>query len=477
MVTSAPSTPRTIDFWFDYSCPYAYLASTRVEAMSARLGAHLTWKPMLLGGVFQAAGTPQNLMNQLSEQKARHNALDMKRWADIFGVELRIPEGHPLRTVEALRATLAVGVDPKVVHGFFHAYWVEGKLPSDRSTIEQVLSAAGHSPERILQQIQETAIKDELRARTDEAISLGIFGAPTFIVDGKELFWGQDRMCLVEGRDAWDELEPETPVDEGDRPTLVTPQKRDDGAAQHELEVYFDFSSPFAYLGTTQATTLAHRTGAKLIWRPMLLGGLFKGIGQVDVPMNSWSPAKRRHTMDDMYRWARHWGIQFNWPSRFPMNTVKALRAWLALPEAKRDEFRERAFRAYWVEDRDISSDDVLRELLEENADEVFAKMGTQEIKDALFAATKRAVDAGVFGAPTWVIDGKALYWGQDRIPLVERALKCDDLALLRCWRWGRLGQSCPQKLSQPPTQAPELQHRLHFLSRWPRRGPQRHRG
>src|SRR5687767_7400842 len=96
----------TLDFWFDYSCPYAYLGSTQVEALAARTGASLSWRPMLLGGVFRAAGTPQNLSETLSPSKAHHNGLDMLRWAALFGVKLVMPAGHPFRTVEALRATI-----------------------------------------------------------------------------------------------------------------------------------------------------------------------------------------------------------------------------------------------------------------------------------------------------------------------------------------------------------------------------------
>jgi len=193
---------------------------------------------------------------------------------------------------------------------------------------------------------------------------------------------------------------------------------------QHTLEIYWDFSSPFAYLGSTQAKALAERTGAKLVWRPMLLGGLFKTIGQVDVPLLTWSEAKRRYYLQDIVRWAEHWGVPFHWPSRFPMSSIKALRCWLALPEDRRDAFRERTFRAYWAEDKDIADDATLRALLGDDADATLAKTADPAIKKALIDATQAAADAGVFGAPTWVVDGKELFWGQDRIVLVERALR-----------------------------------------------------
>jgi 2-hydroxychromene-2-carboxylate isomerase len=119
----------------------------------------------------------------------------MLRWAELFGVPLAIPDAHPMRTVEALRATLLVGVDPRVVDGFYRAYWIEGRPPSDEKTMRDVLGAAGHDADAILPRLDE--MKDDLRVRTDEAIALGIFGAPAFVVAG-ELYWGQDRIAFVE---------------------------------------------------------------------------------------------------------------------------------------------------------------------------------------------------------------------------------------------------------------------------------------
>lgn len=396
---------KTLQFWFDYSCPYAYLASTQVEALAARADARLVWEPMLLGGVFKANGTAQNLSETLGPAKARHNALDMQRWADRFGVPLKMPPGHPMRTVEALRATLACGIDPRVVHGFYRAYWVEGREPSARDTIRDVVSAAGFDAEAILAKLD--AHKDDLRVRTDRAIEKGIFGAPAFVV-GSELFWGQDRMHFVEAA-------------LGHAPPKPEPKKP---SRPHQLEVFFDFSSPFSYLGLTQAEALAERTGAKLVVRPMLLGAVFKAIGTADAPMLTWSAAKQRYTMQDMLRWAAHWNTPLKWPSRFPINSVKALRCYLALPEERRRAFRDATYRAFWGDDRDIASDEVLRELLGEGADEIFAKTQTKEIKDALFAATQYAVESGVFGAPTWIVDREHLFWGQDRLDLVEAALR-----------------------------------------------------
>jgi 2-hydroxychromene-2-carboxylate isomerase len=399
---------RRLDFWFDYTCPYAYLASARVEALAARTGDALRWRPMLLGGVFRARATPQKLFATLSSQKAKHNADDLARQAEELGVGLVMPPGHPLRSVEALRATLATGCDPRVIHGFYRAYWVEGRAISDPATMRDVLAAAGHDADAVLRAVEGDALRDALRSETDRAVALGIFGAPAYVLDDATLYWGYDRAHFVEGltREAY------------------FAQPRKDKPMAHTLEIYWDFSSPYAYLGATQAKALAERTGATLVWRPMLLGGLFKSIGQELVPLNTWSDAKRRYTFDDMNRWAEFWGVPLNFPSVFPVHSIKAMRTWLALPEGRRDAFREGVFRACWAEGKDIGDEAVLAEHIGDDAAAVLARTNDPTVKQALIDATKHAEAQGVFGAPTWVVDGTELFWGQDRIPLVERALR-----------------------------------------------------
>lgn len=397
---------RKLELFFDYSCPYAYLAVNRVEAVAARMGVPVTYKPFLLGGVFKARGTPQNLMNELSPQKAAHNLADMQRFAKLVGVPLRVPEGHPRKTVDALRATLVCDRDPSVIRGFFHAYWAEGRDVGAPETITDVVRAAGFDPADVLARLGSQPVKDALRDATDEAVARGVFGAPTFFVDDTHLYWGQDRLAFVEGV---------RPVDDGavDAPTGKT------------VEAYWDYSSPFAYLGMARIEAVAARHGAKVVDRPMLLGGLFKSIGQVNVPIETFSPERRAHTMADMHRWAAYHDVPFRFPSRFPMNTVKALRATLALPEALRKSFRDAVFRAFWAEDRDISDDGVLADLIgRTGADsaEILAATSKPEIKAALIAATDAAVARQVFGAPTFVV-GDELFWGQDRLDAVGHAL------------------------------------------------------
>ncbi len=396
---------KSLDFWFDYTCPYAYLGSTQAPALAKRMGVELSYRPLLLGGVFRANDTPQKLFATLSPAKAKHNLEDMNRWAQRFGVSLTMPANHPMRSVEALRATLVCGIDPKVVDAFFRAYWVENADISDRAVIARVLTACGHDAEMVLAAIDTQCVKDVLRERTDEAVALGIFGVPAWIVDGTHLYWGQDRIAFVEG-EAKEE---------------ATATRPSTGAA---VDLYWDFSSPFAYLGATQAAALASKTGATVRWKPMFLGGLFRTIGMADVPLATFSAAKQRYLGQDIHRWAAYWGVPFRFPSRFPTNSVRALRVYLALPVDRQDAYRDAVFRAYWADDRDITDDAVLAACAgdEAIAKDALARADSAEIKLQLRTLTDEAAARGVFGVPTWIV-GDDLIWGQDRLELVESAL------------------------------------------------------
>jgi 2-hydroxychromene-2-carboxylate isomerase len=193
-----------------------------------------------------------------------------------------------------------------------------------------------------------------------------------------------------------------------------------------ELHFFFDFSSPFAYLASTQVEALAQRNGAQLIYRPFLLGGLFKAIGTTDVPLFTMPEAKRRHAVADMTRWADHYGVPLRFPTRFPMNTVKPLRMVLQLSLSQQPTLINPVFRAYWADDRDVNDDAVLAEIASAaGLDGAALVAGTKSdaVKERLKGATEEAARVGLFGAPTFLV-GDLLFWGQDRLLFVEKALQ-----------------------------------------------------
>jgi len=404
--------PKTLEFWFDFSCPFAYLASTKVEALAARVGAALEVRPMLLGGVFKARGVAQNLAATLGPAKARHNLDDIRRGAQRAGVPLRMPAGHPLRTVEALRVVLAAGAPMPLIHRIYRAYWVDGAEPSARDTLAAALRDVGLPVDETLARAESQEIKDELRRRTDEAVERGVFGVPTFFVDGA-LFWGQDRMDMVE-----------TAL--GGSPAAARPAPRD------PVDFYFDYSSPFAYLAISRAWA---ELGALARWRPILLGGLFRSIGTPDVPLLHQSEAKRNHTMADLLRQAERAGVPFRFPSFFPVRTVLPLRVTLA---AGTPPALVRALaRALWGEERDISDPAVVAGICDSlglPGAELLARAETPEIKAALHANNAAAEAAGAFGVPTFVVHttdhGPQLYWGADRLALAAAASAGDASAI-----------------------------------------------
>lgn len=407
---------QTLEFWFDFSCPYAYVASTRIEAVAERAGAELDPRPMLLGGVFKARGTPQNLSATLNPAKARHNLHDMRRQAQQAGVPLHMPPGHPLRTVEALRCLLAVGPPfMPLAHRFYRAYWAEGRDIGQAEVVAAILTEAGLDAAAVRARAASDAIKDELRRRTDEAVARGVFGVPTCFV-GEELFWGQDRLDMVEaalgGSPASLRLPPGTPL--------------------APIDLYFDYSSPFAYLALAQAEAVL---GGAARWRPLLLGGLFRSVGTADVPLFTQSPEKRRHTMQDLLRQAARAGVPFAWPTRFPINSVLPLRMTLQARLCDSPQGRAlivRIARALWAEDRDIGDPAVLAGLADELGFPGAAMVAAaSEAKAELFAVTAEAEAAGVFGVPTFVVDvpqrEPLLYWGVDRIEWAARAAAGDE--------------------------------------------------
>jgi len=189
-------------------------------------------------------------------------------------------------------------------------------------------------------------------------------------------------------------------------------------------EFFYDFSSPFSYLASTQIERVAE--GHRLVWRPFLLGAVFKAVGTPIVPIASFPRPKRILALREQYRWAEHWGVDFALPAVFPQNTVLALRMALQLPEDRLPAATHAFFRAVWVEDRNLGDREALREVALGaglDADRLIAGAETPEVKALLRTNTDEAVARGAFGAPSFFV-GDQLFWGQDRLDFVRRALE-----------------------------------------------------
>ena len=191
------------------------------------------------------------------------------------------------------------------------------------------------------------------------------------------------------------------------------------------VEFFFDFGSPTTYLAFTQLPKLAADCRAELVWRPMLLGGVFKATGNAS-PVTV--PAKGRWMFTDMARWAKRYGVPLVHNPHFPINTLTLMRCATGLLMFRTADFMpfcETVFKAIWVEQRNLGDAAVLAATLASaglDTEAVLALAVQAEVKARLIAVTDEAVARGVFGAPTFFV-GAEMFFGQDRLEFVRDAL------------------------------------------------------
>lgn len=192
------------------------------------------------------------------------------------------------------------------------------------------------------------------------------------------------------------------------------------------LEFCYDYGSPYSYLADTQVEKIAARSGATLVRRPVLLGGVFKATGNV-------SPAalqfKRAWTNEDMNTWAKVYGVPFARNPYFPVNTLMLMRGAVAAQiDGVYDRYHPAMYRAMWVDGRNLNEiGEVVAVLKSAGLDpQAFAKrLEDPAVKDRLKSETETAVARGMFGAPTCFV-GERMFFGNDRLHFVEMALKGD---------------------------------------------------
>jgi 2-hydroxychromene-2-carboxylate isomerase len=192
---------KRIDFFFDLSSPYSYMASTQIEKVAQQGGAELRWRPMVLAAVFKATG---NDMPARIAAKAKYMFRDLEHWAAEYGVPFKFTSRFPVNAITPERLVIAADAEGKAgaaARAAFHALWVEDRDVTADGELRQIAAAAGLDVERAMAAITSQPVKDQLRANTDEAIAKGAFGAPAIVVtvgDKEELFWGNDRLHFVE---------------------------------------------------------------------------------------------------------------------------------------------------------------------------------------------------------------------------------------------------------------------------------------
>ena len=187
--------PR-LEFWYDLASTYSYLSAMRIEPMAERAGVEVVWRPFLLGPIFKAQGWTSSPFN-LYPTKGQYMVRDIQRIAADRGVPFVMPEPFPAHSLLAVRIALlgeAEGWTPRFSKAAFSASFGQGADIGKPETLSMILSDLGLDAASIIARTSEEAAKLALRQRTTDAQTRGIFGAPTFVTDGGELFWGDDRL-------------------------------------------------------------------------------------------------------------------------------------------------------------------------------------------------------------------------------------------------------------------------------------------
>ena len=188
-----------VEFFYDYGSPYSYIADTQLSRLIERTGCRVDYRPMLLGGVFKATGNRSPAQEPV-DAKRNYFGIEMRRWVDYYGLAFRSNPYFPINTLALMRhahAAMATGVFEQFHATVFPAFWEREKNLADPAILSGELEAGGLDPGKLAETAGAPDIKAALRDTTEEAVSRGVFGAPSFFVNG-ELFFGSDRLFFVE---------------------------------------------------------------------------------------------------------------------------------------------------------------------------------------------------------------------------------------------------------------------------------------
>ena len=389
-------------FYYDVVCPYAYLASLRVDDMAARVGATVEWCPVLLGGLYRHHKTDDVPAQSWTPNKVKLGAQDLLREARSNGAPFQHNPLHPQRSVTAMRLIVAANEAQRkpLSKALYQAYWIDNLNINDPHVLGPIAKAHGVD----LETTGEPKIKDDLRRRTAEAAERGVFGVPTFEVDGR-IWWGQDRMHMVEKA-----LGGNQPIE----PVVTSP-------SFDSIQFFHDFSSPFSYLASTQIQRVAKASGVQVEYKPILLGALFGAIGTANIPLFTFGAAKQAYVTRDLTDWAAWWGVDFAFAPTFPIRTVTPLRVALIEPNTT-----DAIYRAAWVDGLNIGDAEALVHVLNDagfDGKKLIEQTQDPDVKAMLRTNTEEAATQGMCGVPT-VRVGAEIFWGQDRLHRVMEAIQ-----------------------------------------------------
>lgn len=185
-----------LDFWYEFASMYSYLSAMRVEKLAAEAGVAIAWRPFLLGPIFKAQGWNTSPFN-LYPAKGSYMLLDLARQCEDMELPpFTMPKPFPANSLLASRVALALSdaERPDFSRTVYLTEFADGKDIGSRDMIAEILKKLGHDAEAMLATASEQPVKDKLRANTEEAMKISIFGAPTFVTEDDDLFWGNDRL-------------------------------------------------------------------------------------------------------------------------------------------------------------------------------------------------------------------------------------------------------------------------------------------
>jgi 2-hydroxychromene-2-carboxylate isomerase len=191
-----------IEFFFDCSSPWTYLAFENIQPLAAELGETIEWRPILVGGIFNTIN-PSVYESRAAPipAKARYAGKDLQDWARLAGLKIKMPPGvFPVNSVKVMRACIVLAPQGKLVdfaRAAFQTYWGEDRDISQDAVIEGICAKAGVEAAPLFAAIAEQPAKDQLKANTDEVMRRGGFGSPTMFVNGADMYFGNDRLPLV----------------------------------------------------------------------------------------------------------------------------------------------------------------------------------------------------------------------------------------------------------------------------------------
>lgn len=191
-----------IEFFFDCSSPWTYLAFTNIQPIAAKHKVEIIWRPVLVGGIFNAVNpSVYNNRNTPVPAKQRYSRKDLQDWARSAGIKIKMPPTvFPVNAVKSMRGCIWADKQGKLLPfatACFEAYWGDDKDISKDDVLTKICERAGLDPKAFFDGIGQQPIKDELKANTDEVIARGGYGSPTMFIDKTDMYFGNDRLPLV----------------------------------------------------------------------------------------------------------------------------------------------------------------------------------------------------------------------------------------------------------------------------------------